>query len=376
MKKLYKLTRLHYLLLLPLFLCLTSRTQAQPVVVFADPGVGSFDITTLSGVPVNANALVKNLVYRLKLFILNGDQVNAIPSGSAEIRIGLGTRMILNPSFVLANAPFNNYFTWTSTIIGPQVQISGVLHTALPPNFIGELEFEVKPSLQGNSTVSGNFLVTNTNPNFILSDYNSNNFTSLSYSVAPEGNLPVLISKFAAVNKDCKVQVNWTSEQEQQLARYEIEASKDGINFVKVGELSPLGNRDYSESFALTDALKTPVLLVRLKIIDLDGTYRYSSIASVPGTCKKGLQQEFFAYPNPVRSANHITIAARGEQFSGTYQLTLTDVAGRVYSVKDVTLNAPTYRFDLSPSLAAGKYFISIRKADGSVKSVVQFEKL
>lgn len=375
MKKFYQLTQLKFSVLLLALFFFAGRSHAQ-VPVSADPGVGSFDITTMAGVPVNANALVKNIGYKLKLFILNGDQINAIPPNTVEIRIGLGSKMILNPTFNLATAPFFNYFTWTSSTVGSQVQISGVLHTALPPNFAEELVFEVKPSLQGNSTVSGNFLVVNNNPGFILSDYNNNNFASMSYSVAPEGNLPVLISKFAAANKDCKIQVNWTSEQEQQLARYEIEASKDGISFVKVGEVSPMGNRDYSESFALTDALKTPVLLVRLKIIDLDGTYRYSSIASVPGTCKKGLQQEFFAYPNPVRSSDHITIAARGEQFSGTYQFTLTDVAGRVYAVKDVTLNAPTYKFNLSPSLAAGKYFISIRKANGSDKSVVQFEKL
>lgn len=375
MKKFYQLTQLKFSVLLLALFFFAGRSHAQ-VPVSADPGVGSFDITTMAGVPVNANALVKNIGYKLKLFILNGDQINAIPPNTVEIRIGLGSKMILNPTFNLATAPFFNYFTWTSSTVGSQVQISGVLHTALPPNFAEELVFEVKPSLQGNSTVSGNFLVVNNNPGFILSDYNNNNFASMSYSVAPEGNLPVLISKFAAANKDCKIQVNWTSEQEQQLARYEIEASKDGISFVKVGEVSPMGNRDYSESFGLTDALKTPVLLVRLKIIDLDGTYRYSSIASVPGTCKKGLQQEFFAYPNPVRSSDHITIAARGEQFSGTYQFTLTDVAGRVYAVKDVTLNAPTYKFNLSPSLAAGKYFISIRKANGSDKSVVQFEKL
>lgn len=375
MKKFYQLTHRKFsLFLLGLFLFLSSSHAQVPV--SADPGVGSFDITTMAGVPVNANALVKNIVYKLKLFILNGDQVNAIPPNTVEIRIGLGSKMILNPSFNLAAAPFFNYFTWTSSTVGSQVQISGVLHTALPPNFAEELEFEVKPSLQGNSTVSGNFLVVNNNPNFILSDYNSNNFASMSYSVAPEGNLPVSVSKFAAVNKDCKIQVSWTSEQEQNLARYEIEGSKDGVNFFKLGEVSAQGNRDYSQQILLTEAIKAPVLLIRLKSVDLDNSFKYTNIVAVSGTCKTGTQQVFFAYPNPVRSNDHITIAARGDQFSGTYQFTLTDVAGRIYAVKDAILNAPSYRFDLSPSLAAGKYFISIRKADGSDKSVVQFEKL
>ncbi|HUM47451.1 MAG TPA: T9SS type A sorting domain-containing protein [Chitinophagales bacterium] len=375
MKKFYQQSQVRFSVLLLALFFFAGRSHAQ-VPVSADPGVGSFDITTMSGVPVNANALVKNIVYKLKLFILNGDQLNAIPPNTVEIRIGLGSKMIVNPAFNLATAPFNNYFTWTSTTIGSQMQISGVLHTALPPNFAEELEFEVKPSLQGSSTVTRNFLVVNNNPDFVLSYYSNNNFAYMSYSVAPEGNLPVSISKFAAVNKDCKIQVSWTSEQEQNLARYEIEGSKDGFNFFKLGEVSAQGNRDYSQQILLTDAIKAPVLLIRLKSVDLDDTYKYSSIVSVSGTCKSGSQQAFFAYPNPVRSTDHITIAARGDQFNGTYQLTLTDVAGRVYAVKDITLNAPSLRYDLSPSLAAGKYFISIRKADGSDKSVVQFEKL
>lgn len=71
MKKFYQLTHRKFsLFLLGLFLFLSSSHAQVPV--SADPGVGSFDITTMAGVPVNANALVKNIVYKLKLFILNG----------------------------------------------------------------------------------------------------------------------------------------------------------------------------------------------------------------------------------------------------------------------------------------------------------------
>ena len=375
MKKFSKPARFnHFLLLLASFLFF-GRVQAQLTFITADPALVSFDITTMAGVPVNANTLIGNFSYKLKLIAQNGSQSNAVPAATAEIRIGLGNKMVLAPSFDISTAPFSEYFTWTY-IPGNQPQISGLLHSALPANFIGELSFDVKTTTQGPSTVSGNFLIVNLNPTVVLTDPFSNNFASLNYIVASEGTLPVTITRFAAVNTDCKIQVSWKSEQELNLSRYEIEASKDGINFFTVGELPAQGNRDYMQSFDLTPAIRVPVLLVRLKTTDLDGSYRYSNVVAVSGTCKGSAQQVFFAYPNPVRAADHITLAAKGEQFDGTYRLTVTDMAGRIYSVKEVTLNAPTLRLDLSPSMAAGKYFISIHKTDGSVKSVVQFEKL
>ena len=183
MKKKNQVQRLRSLLILVITFALCCGLKAQTVVV-ADPGVISFDVTSLADVPVNANSLAQNSIYKLKLTIFNGSQANDIPNGTAYIRIGLGSRLVVDPAFVLAAAPYNNYFTWTSQLNSGQVEISGTLHTALPADFIGELSFNVKANITGTSSVSGNFLVSNNNPLFTLSDSNpGNNFTSLSYTV-------------------------------------------------------------------------------------------------------------------------------------------------------------------------------------------------
>jgi hypothetical protein len=191
MKRRISITRLKLILVLLMAITLVGRTQAQTVVI-ADPGVVSFDITTLADVSVDANALALNAIYKLKLTVFNLDQVNAIPDSTAYIRIGLGSKLILDPAFVLANAPYNNYFTWTSQFNNGQVEIYGILHAPLPPDFIGELSFNIKANVLGTSTVSGNFLVSNNNPQYFLSDSNpNNNSTSLSYTVVPGGGLIV-----------------------------------------------------------------------------------------------------------------------------------------------------------------------------------------
>lgn len=162
---------------------LALTTSAQTAVT-ADPGIISFDITDPGDVSVNANSLSQNSIYKIKLGVLNGSQANAIPDGSAYIRIGLGTKLIIDPAFNLATAAYNEYFTWSTQVNSGQVEIFGILHTPLPADFIGELSFDVKANLIGTSSSSGNFLVSNNNPLYTLSDNNpGNNFTSLSYTV-------------------------------------------------------------------------------------------------------------------------------------------------------------------------------------------------
>ena len=72
MKKFSKPPRFnHFLLLLASFLFF-GRVQAQLTFVTADPALVSFDITTMAGVPVNANTLIGNFSYKLKLIAQNG----------------------------------------------------------------------------------------------------------------------------------------------------------------------------------------------------------------------------------------------------------------------------------------------------------------
>lgn len=57
--------------------------------------------------------------------------------------------------------------------------------------------------------------------------------------------LPVVFRSLEAITGDNKVQVNWTVEKESNNDHFDIELSKDGVNFVKIGEMvskAPSGN--------------------------------------------------------------------------------------------------------------------------------------
>ena len=161
MKKLYKLKWYRYVILPLLVLISFTVAKGQATVVYADPALGSFDITNLSDVSVNANALQQNSIYKLKLDILNNDLVTPIPGGTMYVEIGLGSKFILAPGFDYTNAPLNNYFTF-QYISGSQPKVRCYLTNTLPADFFGKFVFNVKANTQGASTVTGNIYFTNT----------------------------------------------------------------------------------------------------------------------------------------------------------------------------------------------------------------------
>ncbi|MEO7307845.1 MAG: hypothetical protein ABIR78_00215 [Ferruginibacter sp.] len=373
MKKLYQFKWYRYVLL-PLLAIISFTPVKSQTVVTADPAFGSFDITDLSDVSINALQLHQNSIYKLKLDFNNLHFTNEIPGGTMYVEIGLGSKFILAPAFDISNAPLNNYFNF-QYIPGTQPKIRCYLVNNFPADFFGKFVFQVKANVLGSSTVTGNIYFTNT-PNYILNDADpSNNNAFILYSIGAGGPVPVTITSFGARNKNCSIDVNWSVAQESALSRYEVEISKDGSNFVKAATVTAQNKASYAASFAITDDFRSATLFVRLKSIDLDGSYKYTQIVVVSGSCSKS-QQEIYCYPNPLTREDHITIASRGDLFNGTYQVLILDAAGKNYgSGKVVVSNVVSFNYAFGHKLAAGNYFIVLRRGDGTTAATLPFVK-
>ena len=358
-----------------LFLLTTLQQFSKAQAVTADPALGSLDITNTDNSPANANVLNNATKYLLKLQVLNLHW-NPIPATSAIIKINLGTNMILDPTYDLSTAPLVANFTWSYDNSGSTPQIIGIIHTPIPAYYFETAVFRVMPTNPGSSISTANFLVDNT---ILLSDANpGNNNAFIFYTVVAQGPLPVTLTRFSAVKTDCNINVNWSVENEINFDRYELEVSKDGVNFNTVSTISANNSADYNFSFSITGSLQANVLQVRLKMIDKDGAFKYSNIVTVGGTCNGKFQPSFYGYPNPVtRGMQAMTIAKRDGNFNGTYKLILSDMSGKNYSVKVMMLNnVSLFQFDVSQVLATGKYVIQILKTDGTENGVIQFQKL
>jgi hypothetical protein len=175
------------------FLSTALNSHAQRSSVLCDPQLGNISLADEAGIALNAGDLETDKMIKIQLPVMNFNHGEGLPAGSCKIKIGLGSKLTLDPTFDLNTAALNGYFKWTSNVQDGQVQITGDLINELPAGVTTvPVAFKVKAALAGRSTITANFLITNHNSATILSDENgSNNAASLAYSVAKAGNVVV-----------------------------------------------------------------------------------------------------------------------------------------------------------------------------------------
>ena len=167
------------------FLSCAVSSYAQRPAVSADLQLGTIRLTDDAGTGVDANGLETDKVIRMLIPVMNDNHGRVLPAGSCKIKIGLGSKLEMDPSFSMNTVALGSYFTWTSAVNGGQVQITGELVNDLPADvsFVN-VSFKVKPTGEGRSTITSNFLITNHNSSAVLSDENgSNNVAALAYNV-------------------------------------------------------------------------------------------------------------------------------------------------------------------------------------------------
>lgn len=207
----------------------SSMAQDRSAVI-ADPKLEALVITDFSGNLLNPANLSADQLIRLSVPVAVDNAGKALPAGSAKIKIGLGSKLQLDPGFNLSNAGGSSYFKWTSVEEGGQLQLTGELINALPADVTSlALSFRLKVAEEGNSTVTANFLITNHNTIAVLSDKNgANNASAISYQVGKklpvdpsvtDGNLKLNVYPNPAKNTDA---VNISVVQGRLMGKYKI----------------------------------------------------------------------------------------------------------------------------------------------------------
>ncbi len=357
--------------LLLLICSIQSKGQA-----IADPATGQLDITDQSGESINANFLFPGDITVLKVPVYNLSQLVALPSGSCKMVINLGQYMILDPAFNLATAPLSSYFSWSSAVVGGKFIITGNLIASLPGDFYGTASFNLKANTLGSSIILSDFLVTNHSSSVTLIDEDINNNTaSLSYIITTQI-LPVTFTKLSLLKKGCQVMVNFSTEKEINVNSFEIELSKDGIHYKKIGEIKPKENSDYNFNFQIAADNAAPNLFVRIKSVDNDRSFKYSVTKSINGYCdeKKG---NISLYPNPVdHYQEEVIVTKKGSLFNGQYNLVLIDISGKIIKNSRLNLlNATQFRYNTN-NLSSGQYMLLLTGIASEKLSNIRFNKL
>lgn len=357
---------------------LGTMAQLQKHSAIADPKLGQITITDMAGHPIDADNVRENQPLKLRVPVSNMNGINTIPIGSSKIKIGLGSKLRIDPAFNMNSAGLGNIFNWSFSEVGGQTEILGDLVGEFPADVQDIfLTFRVKGNVLGTSTITANFLVTNHNTRTILSDEDGNNNASyLQYTVQSRNRNQPVIKINQMMRGACSVNLTFGTDDESTFSRYDIEASINGTSFVKVGEVAVNGDGSYRTSFQLTPALETQSLVVRVKSVDHEGRYIYSQPQTISGICENNNPWVLNVYPNPATNVKAVTISATQGMFNGKYKVNLMDMQGQLIQSRQMTLDRVTnFRYEFG-HIAGGKYVIEVVNFDGSQSGALKFEKL
>ena len=178
-------------------------------------------------------------------------------------------------------------------------------------------------------------------------------------TIAAPINLPLTLLDFSGQRTDNKVNLQWTTAQEENTADFEVQRGDNGADFSTIGTVQAAGNSTQTLHYDYTDALpvtSSPAYFYRLKMSDLDGRSTYSPVLkiSIPPS---GLS--FSAYPNPFREQLAITMEAPEADKA---QLTIRDMNGQQLLRQDLSIQKGANSFPLPAMvrLPAGLYLLNI----------------
>lgn len=174
-------------------------------------------------------------------------------------------------------------------------------------------------------------------------------------SVLNVGALPVTLVSFSAAKEGSVGQLTWSTTEETNSDHFEVQRSLDGKVWTKIGIVVSNGESTVLREYRYTDLKPwNGVNLYRLRMVDKDDTFTFSTIKSVRFEGASGLA---YVYPNP--STDRVFLNT--EDLSGVRQVSIVDLNGRAV----LNTKAMAAGIDVK-GLSSGAYVLKVYNVDGT----------
>ncbi|MEM6800305.1 MAG: T9SS type A sorting domain-containing protein [Bacteroidota bacterium] len=178
----------------------------------------------------------------------------------------------------------------------------------------------------------------------------------LSDQLAP---FPVVYQDWQAEAQGEEIFLNWSTAQEINNSGFEIEIrSTASEEFKKLDFVAGKGNSTELQNYSFNIKHAFPgIHYLRLKQIDYDGTFEYSSVKEIEIESEKQLYHR--VYPNPAKGITSLEFLLYR---TSEYKIELMNATGQVIqSIYDGELSAGQHQFEVDTQhLPSGLYFYSI----------------
>lgn len=224
--------------------------------------------------------------------------------------------------------------------------VDNYLNTVIPINIDGTTDITFSATSDAASRAANRFMIV----------------------FSPANTLPLTFTSIQALLYSNAVDVQWQVAQEMNVDHYETEKSADGITFNKIASTNASANNGNSATYVITDHHLVPGYnYYRVKSIDIDGKFEYSTVVKV-NVVSTG--DDITVFPNPALNGR-INIEI-DNQLAGKFIARLFTKTGQLIMQKDFEKpTAPlTQALQVDAGIPHGIYNLIIAKPDGTTKII------
>jgi len=190
------------------------------------------------------------------------------------------------------------------------------------------------------------------------------------FTLSTSGNpLPVRFILFNAQCANNKVAITWTTAQEQNASRFDIERSVDAANWTVIGTKPAAGNTNAEHSYTFFDNNPSQNNFYRIAEYDLNGKVQYTGI--LRSGCNE--TDEFKLWPNPLHDKMFINIVAAN---ASKATIKIFDSKGALIKAQQANILRGSNQLNMDmATLANGIYSVLVEWNNGQVKKIIQVAK-
>lgn len=255
-------------------------------------------------------------------------------------------------SLYYTQAEINGWQTATgqSVSAGSIVEVSGNANSISAVTPANSTTFTINVHSATNTTFSTN--------DYKITSAGISGFSGFGFGV-PGVDLPVTLISFNAYKINDIAQLKWETSSERNNAGFDIEKSKDGQNFYKIGFVAGVNNFNSIRKYNFIDKdINANKQYYRLKQVDNDGKFDYSEVRLLTFDKIK-----FSVFPNPFSSS--ISISAFTD-VNENVMVSIFNSEGKVVYDKNIEISAnQTVHLEenVIQQLSKGIYYIRIANA-------------
>lgn len=185
---------------------------------------------------------------------------------------------------------------------------------------------------------------------------------TLDFSAIP---VPVELVSFNAISQNGIVNLQWATATEINNQGFEVQRKFGSNDFVTVGSVNGHGTTTSPNQYTFTDKILNPGKYVyRLKQIDFDGSFAYSSEVNVDANfaSKYSLEQN---YPNPFNPSTKITFSVPQSNFVSIE--VYNSIGQKIATLLNEQMDAGNYSINFdAANLTSGMYFYKMTSGNFS----------